>query len=621
MNRPKIYSYIRFSTKEQLKGDSLRRQKEAIEKYRLEKGFELDTSLNLQDLGIPAYKGKHRKVGALGEFLTLVNDDKIAKGSVLLIENIDRLSREPTMEALKPFEEIIRAGIMIVTLMDKQEYTEESINENPWRLQIILSGISLAHQESKNKSERVGEAWRQKRNNIRKSRDILTSRCPAWLEVMEDKKGFKPIKKRISTIEQIFLMKLSGMGSDKIARTLNLRSPEEIWIPEKREIKSRRGTFTAGGWRQSYINKILHNNRQLIGEFQPYNMVDGKRVPEGSPIKNYYPKAISEELFYQVQSRIEENRRLGKSSGYGGGKTGKVSNLFTHIVKCGFCGSSMVYINKGYTSKGGQYLHCDASRRKLDSGQFCSAKPIHYNEFESLFFKEVENLNLDKILPVEDEIKNQISNLEGQLDSTLQQLKLAKKSVSNLISSIMQTNDEHVRELFVKEIEKTQWDETKLLENSEKIKQQIEKATEQRKKFIKDIDQAKEFHQLMASAKDPDERIKIRQKLRLEIRKIVELIKIYPPEEKENTIRRTKAHLKEFKRSLKGKKDISFGENIRLDAIENTLKYLSGPEYEDLHEIRDSKYIDKVRIKYTAQSDILSSSIFLKHLVDESDLD
>ena len=52
---PKAYSYIRFSSTKQISGDSLDRQIRLSEEYAAKNGLELDTSLNLRDLGISAY--------------------------------------------------------------------------------------------------------------------------------------------------------------------------------------------------------------------------------------------------------------------------------------------------------------------------------------------------------------------------------------------------------------------------------------------------------------------------------------------------------------------------------------------------------------------------------------
>lgn len=109
---PIAYSYMRFSSEKQAKGDSFRRQEELVKDY-LESHpeIELDTSLSLRDAGTSAYKGLHAKKGALGVFIRLVDDGKIEKGSYLLVEHFDRLSREEILKAQTQFLQLINEDI------------------------------------------------------------------------------------------------------------------------------------------------------------------------------------------------------------------------------------------------------------------------------------------------------------------------------------------------------------------------------------------------------------------------------------------------------------------------------------------------------------------------------
>jgi len=160
--RPKAYSYVRFSTPEQCKGDSLRRQTELSERYAVEHGLVLDSSLRLQDLGVSAYSGEHRSdKSSLGQFLKLVEGGKIEKGSVLLVENFDRLSRQEITKALQQFLDIINKGIKIVTLIDNREYTEETVNANVGELIVSLTIMARAHEESAIKSRRLTEVGKE----------------------------------------------------------------------------------------------------------------------------------------------------------------------------------------------------------------------------------------------------------------------------------------------------------------------------------------------------------------------------------------------------------------------------------------------------------------------------
>lgn len=89
---PKAYSYIRFSSAKQEAGDSERHQVELSKQYTEKHGLILVDQLT--DRGLSAYNGAHRTKGHLGAFLQLVEQGQVAEGSTLIVENLDRLSRE-----------------------------------------------------------------------------------------------------------------------------------------------------------------------------------------------------------------------------------------------------------------------------------------------------------------------------------------------------------------------------------------------------------------------------------------------------------------------------------------------------------------------------------------------
>src|ERR1700739_3168974 len=95
----KPYSYARWSTPEQARGDTLRRQLEMSREYAAEQGLELDETF--RDPGVSAYRGKNRHEGALANFIAQIDSGKIERGSFLLVESLDRLSREQVLFALE----------------------------------------------------------------------------------------------------------------------------------------------------------------------------------------------------------------------------------------------------------------------------------------------------------------------------------------------------------------------------------------------------------------------------------------------------------------------------------------------------------------------------------------
>src|SRR5262245_29447078 len=113
------YSYIRFSYSGQAGGDSLRRQTDgSAERFCEKHGLRLDATLTLRDLGVSAFKGKQRSdKHDLGKFLDLVRRGRIAPGSYLIVENLDRLSREDERKALRLWMDLLDAGVNIVQLV------------------------------------------------------------------------------------------------------------------------------------------------------------------------------------------------------------------------------------------------------------------------------------------------------------------------------------------------------------------------------------------------------------------------------------------------------------------------------------------------------------------------
>jgi len=247
-NTPKAYSYIRFSTPEQQKGDSLRRQEEEARKYAKENDLIFDESHEFKDLGISGYKGTNRIDGALNKFMELVDKGEIPKGSVLIVEHLDRLSRDKLLNALDLFTDIIRKGIKIVTLQDEMEYDTNTINKYPQLLGSSIGLMGAAHKESLKKSKRIREALQEKREKLRKKElKRYSAKCPLWLKLSDDKTKFVPIPEACEVINLIFKKKLEGKGSYKIEKELN--SDTDVWKPP---ISSRN---KSGGWRDAYINK------------------------------------------------------------------------------------------------------------------------------------------------------------------------------------------------------------------------------------------------------------------------------------------------------------------------------------------------------------------------------
>ncbi|MCV5744769.1 recombinase family protein, partial [Escherichia coli] len=86
--------------------------------------------------------------------LQLIKEGVIASGSVLILENVDRMSRQDPQESVYMMLDIIRAGVKIYTLHDKRLHEREG-KDNFMNLMVWALAAERAHDESRVKSERV----------------------------------------------------------------------------------------------------------------------------------------------------------------------------------------------------------------------------------------------------------------------------------------------------------------------------------------------------------------------------------------------------------------------------------------------------------------------------------
>ncbi|MEB3043107.1 recombinase family protein [Rhizobium mulingense] len=364
--KPKAYSYIRFSTPEQMKGDSFRRQLQAAEKYAALHGLEIDTTFDFHDLGVSAWQGKNRREGMLGEFLAFVKSGDIKRGSYLLVENLDRVSRENTLDALDTLKDIAREGITIVTLNDQKAYTYETLRQNPFDLMMAVMMFMRANEESEVKARRLKEAWSIKREKALGVGKPLTKLCPGWLSLKPDRSGFDVIPERAEVVRRVFNLTLDGVGQHSIAERLNREN-----VP----------VFGRGKmWQRSYINKMLADPA-VIGRFTPHTTErrDGKKVRTPTEtVEGYFPVIIEREVFDKVAAMGSARPTSTRTT---------IVNSLAGLARCPICDSTMTRISKG--SKGGKpYLAC--TRAKVGAG--CDYKQVRLEDVELAISRHVEEL-------------------------------------------------------------------------------------------------------------------------------------------------------------------------------------------------------------------------------------
>lgn len=395
-SRPKAYSYVRFSTPEQAKGDSRRRQYKAAIEYADKHDLELvkDSDFAFLDAGVSAYRGSNvsRVTSSLGRFYDYVKEGKIAPGSYLLVESLDRLSREQVTEALPRFLDLLNSGIIVVTFGDGTVYKKSAET-----MQLVMSifHMSRAHSESSVKGQRVSDAWQQKQALARSEGVPLGAACPQWLSF--DGGAYRVIAERASVVKRVFELTVQGYGQRAIVKLFNSEGVP-VFGTEKRN--------KSGLWGNSSIAKIL-GNRSVLGEYQPNIWTEGQRRISGEPIKKFYPVVIDDELYYAALNS-RSSRNVSKVT-----KTTTNFNVWTKIAVCAYCKSPMHLVNKGTPPKGQKYLRCSKSAKGA-----CINRSVRLDGSEIVFREMLAKLNMASLIKDNAQsLRKRISELDGRLES------------------------------------------------------------------------------------------------------------------------------------------------------------------------------------------------------------
>ena len=205
----KVYSYIRFSTLEQEKGDSYRRQLDDAQKYCAANNHVFDSNLTISDRGKSAFSKANLESGRLGMFLKAVQDGDVEPGSILFVESFDRISRADLFSAMGVLGQLLDAGITVVA--NDREYSKEAIEKNQFLLLEPIFVFIRANEESAQKAKRLREVWQEKRNEgepltrrMETIHQITIADNGTGIRLEELNTKFKPYRDRSCDINRAF---------------------------------------------------------------------------------------------------------------------------------------------------------------------------------------------------------------------------------------------------------------------------------------------------------------------------------------------------------------------------------------------------------------------------------
>ncbi|ELA9321879.1 recombinase family protein [Vibrio parahaemolyticus] len=416
----KYHLYQRVSKQIQAEeGQGIQRQEQACEhwisdynKRLLSEGKSAySKGLIYEDRGKSAYTAANFKRGELGALINDIENGKIEKGDLIVIELIDRFSRANVDFVRSQFQRVLDAGVKIAITKWNLVFEEnmESVSSVTGRI-LLEIGMYLAYQESSQKSSRIKASRKLLEDSGRKS----IAKPPFWLARNLDLKSYTIIEENAEIIRKIFYLKLNfNYGPQKIIKSLGDLDIYRYSFDENGNlIKTTKNSPLS----ESSINAYIRNTN-VIGK------LDGK---------DYYPRIIDDRTFYAVQKRTRENT----------GGVGEIfRNVFVGVGKCGClirkenengcgslakCGYIMAFSSRKVKNPTkGMYLKCNRKRKSTK----CDSENINYYLAQNKIYNVLKSLKFDIDQSVD------ISHLEEKINAI-------DKSMSKIREYMTQYSDD-----------------------------------------------------------------------------------------------------------------------------------------------------------------------------------
>jgi DNA invertase Pin-like site-specific DNA recombinase len=261
------------------------------------------------DRGLSAFHGRHRSKGALGAFIAAAEDGQILPGSVLVVEDLDRFSRETASHAEELLLALFKQELALGIVRDDVVVDRAGYDADLGLRVMLLTRRDAAHDYSKKLSGRISDVWqRRQRDWIESHKPYLGKGSrPEWLT--DDGRSFVVIEEAVELVQRMFkLCAEENMGGTQIAEKLNA----EGFKPARSD-----------AYGPTRILRILHD-RRVLGE---------KQWPDGTISPDYFPRIIDQTLWDACQKAIDQ--RHDNKGRHGRGEV--IGNLFQGGSYCA-CG-------------------------------------------------------------------------------------------------------------------------------------------------------------------------------------------------------------------------------------------------------------------------------------------
>ncbi len=339
--------------------------------------FEVGEPLELD--GYSAYSQKHLPL--IRQFV-----ESLPPSSTIVFSEVSRLARMPQKQSFELLFWILNQGVS-VAFASINTIIQAGGEIEAMTMQQLVMMFELSRSESAIKSLRINNTFKIQLEQLRAGTRIKKTGLPKWVKLVDGAYYVSDYDKE--TITTIYNLKLSGTGCYNIVKHLQ---------------ETNRTTFKGiKNWSYSYVNDIL-KSRNIIGEYQPVETTGKKRKPKGEPIKGFYPRVISDDLFNQVQATFRHDSKGSKSTTF--------NNLYRGVLRCFECGGSMSINRTAY----GAYIRCEHKKNKQST---CTNKSIKYTVLDdriSDFLRSFDFSLVSTGKPSHEAIRGQLEQVQQRIN-------------------------------------------------------------------------------------------------------------------------------------------------------------------------------------------------------------
>ena len=267
--------------------------------------------------------------------LDRVENGEIGQGDYIIVESIDRLTRQKLTDSVDLIQSILKKGVRLHTVFDDKTYSYDDPSRDLETLILVGVIAKRAHEESDTKSKRLKSSWLKKRDAAETT--IIRKQCPYGFRYDEKTQAFAIVEDEAQEIRQIF-DQLKHMGILESIKRVNQYSKRR--------------------WTRKHIDELIKSKSPIGVLCLRRRNEDGTKSFDRY-VPGYFPKLIEESEFDAAVTAIKNRFNERKN----GRRSPNSYNIFRHCIQCEEHKVGMLFNLQGLGAEKKRYAYLVCSNK------------------------------------------------------------------------------------------------------------------------------------------------------------------------------------------------------------------------------------------------------------------